>query len=40
MVPFKGSDCARVILSDIEVMHVTKERQMKCSGKNRMSAAQ
>jgi putative transposase len=33
MLGFKDSDCARVILSGIETMHMIKKSQMKCSGK-------
>ena len=40
MLGFKDFDCARVILSGIEVMHMIKKGQMKCSGKIPPSAAQ
>jgi putative transposase len=40
MLGFKNFDCARVILSGIEVMHMIKKGQMKCSGKKPLSAAQ
>jgi putative transposase len=40
MLGFKDFNCARVILSGIELMHMIKKGQMKCSGKNALSAAQ
>ena len=40
MLGLKEFDCARVILSGIEVMHIIKKAQMKCSGKVPRSAAQ
>jgi putative transposase len=40
MLGFKDFDCARVILSGIEVMHMIKEGQMKDFGKVPLSAAQ
>ena len=40
MLGFKDFDCARVILSGIELMHMIKKEQMKCSGKVPLSAAQ
>jgi transposase-like protein len=40
MLGFKNFNCARVILSGIELMHMIKKGQMKCSGKNAPSAAQ
>jgi hypothetical protein len=36
---FKDFDCARVILSGIEVMHMIKKGQMKCANKTPLSAA-
>lgn len=40
MLGFKDFDCARVILSSIEVMYMIKEGQMKGSGEIPLSAAQ
>jgi len=40
MLGFKDFDCARVILSGIEVMHMIKKGQMKDFGKVPLSAAQ
>ena len=40
MLRFKDFDCARVILSGIEVMHMIKKGQMKDFGKVPLSAAQ
>jgi putative transposase len=40
MFGFKDFDCARVILSGIEVMHMIKKGQMKDFGKVRLSAVQ
>ena len=40
MLGFKDFDCARVILSGIEVMHMIKKGQMKDFGKASLSAAQ
>jgi transposase-like protein len=40
MLGFKDFNCARVILSGIELMHMIKKGQMKCSGKTAPSAAQ
>jgi putative transposase len=40
MLGFKDFDCARVILSGIEVMHMIKKGQMKDIGKVPLSAAQ
>ena len=39
MLGFKDFDCARVILSGIEVMHMIKKGQMKCANKTLLSAA-
>ena len=39
MLGFKEFDCARVILSGIEVMHMIKKGQMKCTDKTPLSAA-
>ena len=39
MLGFKEFDCARVILSGIEVMHMIKKGQMKCANKTLLSAA-
>ena len=39
MLGFKDFDCARVILSGIEVMHMIKKRQLKCANKTPLSAA-
>ena len=39
MLGFKEFDCARVILSGIEVMHMIKKGQMKCTDKTPISAA-
>jgi putative transposase len=36
---FKDFNCARVILSGIEVMHMIKKGQMKCANKTPLSAA-
>jgi putative transposase len=40
MLGFKDFNCARVILSDIELMHMIKKGQVKCSGRTSLSAAQ
>ncbi|MHB9842107.1 IS6 family transposase [Paraburkholderia terrae] len=40
MLGFKDFNCARIILSGIELMHMIKKGQMKCSGKTAPSAAQ
>ena len=40
MLGFKDFDCARVILSGIELMHMIKKEQMKCSGKVPLPDAQ
>ena len=40
MLGFKDFDCARVILSGIETMHMIKKGQMTCSDKVPRSAAQ
>jgi len=40
MLGFKDFDCARVILSGIEVMHMIKKGQAKDFGKIPLSAAQ
>jgi putative transposase len=40
MLGFKDFNCARVILGGIELMHMIKKGQMKCSGKTAPSAAQ
>src|SRR5471030_549344 len=39
MLGFKDFDCARVILIGIEVMHMIKKGQMKCTDKEPLSAA-
>jgi putative transposase len=39
MLGFKDFNCARVILSGIELMQMIKKGQMKCSGKTTPSAA-
>jgi len=39
MLGFKDFNCARVILSGIEVMHMIKKGQMKCTDKTPLSAA-
>ena len=39
MLGFKDFDCVRVILSGIEVMHMIKKGQMKCTDKTPLSAA-
>jgi putative transposase len=39
MLGFKDFDCARVILSGIEVMHMIKKGQMKCATKTPFSVA-
>jgi len=39
MLGFKDFHCARVILSGIEVMHMIKKGQMKCTNKTPLSAA-
>ena len=39
MLGFKDFDCARVIPSGIEVMHMIKKGQMKCANKTLLSAA-
>jgi transposase-like protein len=40
MLGFKDVNCARVILGGIELMHMIKKGQMKCSGRTSLSAAQ
>ncbi|MFM0125381.1 IS6 family transposase [Paraburkholderia sp. RL18-101-BIB-B] len=40
MLGFKDFNCARVILSGIELMHMFKKGQVKCSGRTSLSAAQ
>jgi hypothetical protein len=40
MLGFKDFDCARVILSGIEVMHMIKKAQMQDFSKIQLSAAQ
>ena len=40
MVGFKDFNCARVILSGVELMHMIKKGQMQWSGKTPLSAAQ
>ena len=40
MLGFKDFDCARVILSGIEVMHMIKKGRVKDFGKIPLSAAQ
>jgi putative transposase len=40
MLGFKDFNCAHVILSGIELMHMIKKGQMKCSSKTARSAAQ
>ena len=40
MLGFKDFNCARVILSGIELMHMIKKGQVKCSGRTLLSAAQ
>jgi putative transposase len=40
MLGFKDFNCARVVLSGIELMHMIKKGQMQCSGKTSLSAAQ
>jgi putative transposase len=39
MLGFKDFDCARVILSGFEVMHLIKKGQMKCAEKTPLSDA-
>jgi putative transposase len=39
MLGLKDFDCARVILSGIETMHMIKKGQMKCANKKPLSAA-
>src|ERR1700758_68849 len=39
MLGFKDFNCARVILSGIELMYIIKKRQVQCSGSPPMSAA-
>jgi putative transposase len=39
MLGFKDFNCARVILSGTELMHMIKKRQVKCSGRRSLSAA-
>jgi len=39
MLGFKDFDCPCVILSGIEVMHMIKKGQMKCTDKTPLSAA-
>jgi len=39
MLGFKSFCCARIILSGIEIMHMIKKRQMKCTDKTPLSAA-
>ena len=40
MLGFKNFNCARVILSGIELMHMIKKGQLQCSGNTPLSAAQ
>jgi putative transposase len=40
MLGFNDFNCARVILSGIELMHMIKKRQVKCSGRNSLAASQ
>ncbi|MGF6969427.1 putative transposase [Paraburkholderia sp. WC7.3g] len=40
MLGFKDFNCARVILSGIELMHMIKKGQLQCSGNSPLSAAQ
>ncbi len=40
MLGFKDFNCARVILSGIELMHMIKKGQVKCPGRISLSAAQ
>jgi hypothetical protein len=40
MLGFKDFNCARVILSGIELMHMIKKGQVKCSGKTPLFSAQ
>jgi transposase-like protein len=40
MLGFKDFNCARVILSGIELMRMIKKGQVKCSGRTSLSAAQ
>lgn len=40
MLGFKDFNSARVILSGIELMHMVKKGQVKCSGKTPLSATQ
>ena len=40
MLGFKDFNCARVILRGIELMHMIKKGQVKCSGRTSLSAAQ
>jgi putative transposase len=39
MLGFKDFDCARIILSGIETMHMIKKEQMKCANETPLSAA-
>jgi hypothetical protein len=40
MLGFKDFDCARAILSGIEVMHMIKKGQMECANKTSLFTAQ
>ena len=40
MLGFKNFQCARVILSGVELMHMIKNGQMKCQGETPLSPAQ
>ncbi len=40
MLGLKDFNCARITLSGIELMHMIKKGQMKCSGRISLSAAQ
>ena len=40
MLGFKDFNCARIILCGIELMHMIKKGQVKCSGRTSLSAAQ
>lgn len=40
MLGFKDFNCTRVILRGIELMHMIKKGQVKCSGRTSLSAAQ
>ncbi|MGF6372373.1 putative transposase [Paraburkholderia sp. RAU6.4a] len=39
MLGFKDLNCARVILSSVELMHMIKKGQLQCSGNSPLSAA-